>query len=157
MLLRRSVILPVTVEGLTQAEAARRFEVSTAFVSRLLARYRTEGDAAFEPRSRRPRTSPTALRASTVELILNLREQLAGTDASTHHRIRHDRIDTTGAVSLRRAGRMHHIGLGRAHAGTPVILLIADLDIHVINAHTGELLRALTLDPTRDYQPRFKT
>ncbi len=383
MSLRRSVILSVTVEGLSQAETARRYEVSESFVSRLLARWRVEGDAAFEPRSRRPLTSPTAIPAGTVELILNLREQLAGdgldagpativwhlqhrhhitvsaatvrrrlvaagliepepnkrprssyirfqaelpnemwqtdfthwrladrtevevltwlddhsryalsvtahrrvtgpavvdtftqcgadqgfpasvlsdnamvyttrfaggrggrnhlevaladlgiiqkhsrpnhpttcgkverfqqtlkkwlaarpapddltalqnlldgfvdeynhrrphrslnrstpaaayhrlpkatpagTDASTHHRIRHDRIDTTGAVSLRRAGRMHHIGLGRAHAGTPVILLIADLDIHVINAHTGELLRALTLDPTRDYQPQ---
>ena len=386
MSLRRSVILSVTVEGLTQAETARRYEVSESFVSRLLARWRVEGDAAFEERSRRPLTSPTAIPAGTVELILNLREQLtgdgldagpativwhlqhrhhitvsaatvrrrlvaagliepeprkrprtsyirfqaelpnemwqtdfthwrladrtevevltwlddhsryalsvtahrrvtgpavvdtftqcggdqgfpasvlsdnamvyttrfaggrggrnhlevalaelgiiqkhsrpnhpttcgkverfqqtlkkwlaarpapddltalqdllhgfvdeynhrrphrslnrstpaaayhrlpkatpAGTDTGTHHRIRHDRIDTTGAVSLRRAGRMHHIGLGRAHAGTPVILLIADLDIHVINADTGELLRALTLDPTRDYQPRFKT
>ena len=386
MSLRRSVILSVTVEGLSQAETARRYEVSESFVSRLLARWRVEGDVAFEARSRRPLTSPTAIPAATVELILNLREQLAGdgldagpativwhlqhrhhitvsaatvrrrlvaagliepeprkrprssyirfqaelpnemwqtdfthwrltdgteaevltwlddhsryalsvtahrrvtgptvvdtftqcgtdqgfpasvlsdnamvyttrfaggrggrnhlevalaelgitqkhsrpnhpttcgkverfqqtlkkwlaarpapndltalqdlldgfvdeynhrrphrslnrstpaaayhrlpkatpagTDAGTHHRIRHDRIDTTGAVSLRRAGRMHHIGLGRAHAGTPVILLIADLDIHVINAHTGELLRALTLDPTRDYQPRFKT
>ena len=385
MSLRRSVILSVTVEGLTQAETARRYEVSESFVSRLLARYRTEGDAAFEARSRRPLTSPTAIPPGTVELILNLREHLigqgldagpativwhlqhhhritvsaatvrrrlvaagliepeprkrprssyirfqaelpnemwqtdfthcglahgqaevltwlddhsryalsvtahvrvtgpivvdtftqsgadqgfpasvlsdnamvyttrfaggrggrnhlevalvelgitqkhsrpnhpttcgkverfqqtlkkwlaarpapdtiealqalldgftdeynhrrphrsldratpaavyhrlpktgpAGTDAGPHHRIRHDRIDTTGAVSLRRAGRMHHIGLGRAHAGTPVILLIADLDIRVIHAHTGELLRALTLDPTRNYQPRFKT
>jgi len=383
MSLRRSVILSVTVEGLTQAEAARRFEVSTAFVSRLLARYRTEGDAAFEPRSRRPRTSPTAVPASTVELILNLREHLngqgldagpvtiqwhlethhgvtvsvssirrrllaagliepapnkrprssyirfeadlpnecwqadfthtrladgtdievlswlddharyalsvtahrrvtgtavvetftqcaadqglpasvltdngmvfttrfaggrggrngletlladlgiiqkhsrpnhpttcgkverfqqtlkkwlaarprpadldqlqallddfveeynhrrphrsldratpaaayqrlpkatpTGTDADIHHRVRHDHVDTNGSVSLRRAGRMHHIGLGRALAGTPVIVLVADLDIRVIHAHTGEILRTLTLDPTRDYQPQ---
>jgi hypothetical protein len=29
----------------------------------------------------------------------------------------------------------------------------ARLDIRVINAATGELLRQLTLDPTRDYQP----
>ena len=35
-----------------------------------------------------------------------------------HHRVRHDRIDKTGAISLRRAGRLHHIGIGRAHAGT---------------------------------------
>jgi len=38
MSLRRSVILSVTVEGLTQAETARRYEVSESFVSRLLAR-----------------------------------------------------------------------------------------------------------------------
>lgn len=383
MSLRRSVILSVTVEGLSQAEAARRYEVSETFVSRLLARYRAEGDAALEPRSRRPKTSPTAVPASTVELILNLREQLvadgldagpetigwhlethhgivvsvstirrrllaagliepepnkrprssyirfeadlpnecwqsdfthtrladgtdvevlswlddharyalsvtahrrvtgtavvqtftqcaadqgipasvltdngmvfttrfaggrggrngletfladlgviqkhsrpnhpttcgkverfqqtlkkwlaarprpatiaelqalldafvdeynhrrphrslgratpaaayqrlpkaspAGTDTHTHHRVRHDHIDTNGSVSLRRAGRMHHIGLGRALAGTPVIVLVADLDIRVIHATTGEILRTLTLDPTRDYQPQ---
>ncbi len=53
-------------------------------------------------------------------------------------------------------GRLHHIGIGRTHARTHVILLILliqDLHIRVINATTGELLRELTLDPNRDYQP----
>lgn len=81
----------------------------------------------------------------------------AGTDVGPHYRIRHDRIDKTGAVSLRRGGRMHHIGIGRAHKGQAVILLIDDLDIRVIATDTGELLRALELDPNRGYQPRFKT
>lgn len=52
---------------------------------------------------------------------------------------------------------MHHIGIGRAHKHTPVVLIIDDLDIRVINNTTGELLRHLTLDPNRGYQPRFKT
>ncbi len=52
---------------------------------------------------------------------------------------------------------MHHISIGRAHKGTAIILLIDDLNIRVINNNTGELLRQLTLDPTRGYQPRFKT
>lgn len=80
---RRAVILAVTIEGLTQAEAARRYEVSESFVSRLLTRYRDEGDTAFEPRSRRPRTSPTAIADATVELIVNLRKDLTdrGLDA----------------------------------------------------------------------------
>src|SRR5207342_1542812 len=73
--------------------------------------------------------------------------------ADTHDRIRRDRVDTTGVVTLRHAGRLHHIGIGRTHARTPVLLLIQDLHIRVINAATGELLRELTLDPTRDYQP----
>jgi len=81
----------------------------------------------------------------------------AGPSAGAHYRVRHDRIDKTGAVSLRRAGRMHHIGIGRAHKHTRVILLIDDLDIRVIAADTGEMLRQLTLDPNRGYQPRFKT
>ena len=55
MSLRRAVIVSVTVEGLSQAEAARLYDVSESFVSRLLARWRAEGEAAFEPRSRRPK------------------------------------------------------------------------------------------------------
>lgn len=71
-----------------------------------------------------------------------------------HHRVRHDRIDRSGVVTLRHAGRLHHIGIGRAHAGTQVVLLVADLHIRVVATDTGELLRHLTLDPTRDYQPQ---
>jgi len=380
---RRAVILAVTVEGLSQAEAARRYEVSESFVSRLLTRYRTEGAAAFEPRSRRPLRSPSAVPDATVELIVNLRKDLtdqgldagpetiawhlqrthaitvststirrrlldagmitpepnkrpkssyirfaaelpnecwqsdfthwrladrtdteiltwlddhsryalsvtahrrvtgaivvdtfretagqhgfpasvltdngmvyttrfaggrggrnhlettlvdleieqkhsrpnhpttcgkverfqqtmqrwltacgpietindlqahldafvdtynhhrphrslnrttpavvyrllpkagpAGSSAGTHHRLRHDRVDTNGTITLRRAGRMHHIGIGRTHAHKTVIVLIDDLDIRVVHTTTGELLRRLTLDPDRDYQPR---
>jgi transposase InsO family protein len=73
--------------------------------------------------------------------------------ADTHHRVRRDRIDHSGVVTLRHHGRLHHIGIGRTHARTHVLLLIRDLHIRVINAATGELLRELTLNPTRDYQP----
>jgi transposase InsO family protein len=72
----------------------------------------------------------------------------------THERVRRDRIDDTGAVTIRYHGRLHHIGVGRTHARTHVLLLIQDLNIRIINAATGELLRDLVLDPTRDYQPR---
>lgn len=379
---RRAVILSVTVEGLSQAETARLYDVSEATVSRWLARYRAEGDTAFEPRSRRPKTSPTATDPRVVELIVNLRRKLTegGLDGGpvtiawhleAHHqvtvsvatirrrlidaglvvpepkkrprssyirfeaelpnecwqsdfthwpladgtdteilswlddharyalsvtayrhvtgpivvdtflecageqgvpaavltdnglvyttrfaggrggmnkfettltglgveqrhsrpnhprtcgkverfqqtlkrwltkqpraetiedlqaqldlfveeynnrrphsslqrrtptvvygllpktgppadgtnptvRVRHDRVDKTGAVTLRNDSRLHHIGIGRAHAGTPIVMLINGLDIRVIDTRTGELLRALTLDPTRDYQP----
>jgi transposase InsO family protein len=385
MSLRRAVIVSVTVEGLSQAQAARLYGVSESFVSRLLARWRSEGDAAFEARSRRPRTSPTALADDVVTAIVNLRVELTGegldagaqtiawhlherhglvvsvssvrrrlidagliepqprkrprssfirfeakvpnecwqsdfthwrladgTDveilswlddharyalsvtahhrvtgddvvetftataehtgfpasvlsdngmvytsrfafgrggrnqletllaslgidqklskpshpttcgkverfqqtlkrwltarppattiaelqeqldkfvvtynehrphraldrrtpavvynllpkatprsagAGAHIRVRNDRIDSTGSVSLRHAGRMHHIGIGRAHTAERVVLLIADLDIRIINRDTGKLLRHLQLDTTRGYQPRFK-
>jgi transposase InsO family protein len=77
------------------------------------------------------------------------------TDRTTdsHDRVRHDTIDTTGSVTLRVNGRLHHIGIGRTHARTPVLLLVHDLHVRVIHAATGELLRDLTLDPTKDYQP----
>jgi transposase len=290
----RLVITAIEVEGRTPAEVSAAYGVSRSWLYELLARYRAEGDAAFQPRSRRPRTSPRATPADTVELVLRLRKQLADAgldagadtigwhlthrhqvrlsratihriltragavtpapatrpkasylrfaaeqpnetwqwglhpppavhrhrrrdhhlarrpfpagaarlrappdhrpdraghlsaslrtarppgvlpqratpatayaarpkagpgadrDADTHDRLRTDRIDKTGCVTLRLAGRLHHIGIGRTHAGTHVLLLVQDLHIRVIDAATGELLRELVLDPSRDYQP----
>ena len=60
----------------------------------------------------------------------------------------------SGVVTLRHNGRRHHIGVGRTHTRTHVILLIQDLDVRVVNAITGELLRELTINTTKDYQPR---
>ena len=40
----------------------------------------------------------------------------------SHYRIRHDRIDTSGIVTLRHDSRLHHIGLGRRHARSDVLL-----------------------------------
>jgi transposase InsO family protein len=76
-----------------------------------------------------------------------------GERTDTHYRVRHDRIDKTGSVTLRHHTQLHYIGIGRTHAHTPVILLVADLDIRVVDTTTGELLRHLTLDPSRNYQP----
>nr|WP_235498077.1 IS481 family transposase [Frankia sp. R43] len=73
--------------------------------------------------------------------------------ADSHDRLRRDNVDTNGKLTLRVNGRLHHIGIGRTHARTPVLLLVHDLDVRVIHATTGELLRELTIDPTRDYQP----
>jgi transposase InsO family protein len=74
-------------------------------------------------------------------------------DADTHDRVRTDKIWAVGTVTLRHAGKLHHIGVGRAHAGTEVLILTQDLHIRIISKATGELLRELTLDPSRDYQP----
>jgi hypothetical protein len=78
-----------------------------------------------------------------------------GADRNTdsHDRVRTDKIDKTGCVTLRLAGRLHHIGIGRAHTGTHVLLLVQDLNVRVIDAATGELLRELVVDQSRDYQP----
>ncbi|MDR1393987.1 MAG: hypothetical protein LBJ62_08500 [Bifidobacteriaceae bacterium] len=66
-------------------------------------------------------------------------------------------IDKTGKVTLRHAGKLYHIGVGRTHARTPVTLLVQDLDITIVDAATGQVLRELVLDPTRTYQPTGKT
>jgi hypothetical protein len=73
--------------------------------------------------------------------------------SDAHDRIRADRVDTDGKLTLRHNGKLHHIGIGRTHARTRVLMLVHDLDVRVINAATGELLRELTIDPDRDYQP----
>ena len=56
----RLIITAVVVEGRSQREVARAYGINH-WVSRLVARSRAGGEAAFEPRSRRPRTSPTAI------------------------------------------------------------------------------------------------
>ena len=73
--------------------------------------------------------------------------------ADAHTQLRRDRVDTGGKVTLRHAGTLYSIGVGRTHARTRVILLVDDVDIRIIDAATGELLRELTLDPTKRYQP----
>lgn len=74
----RLIITAITIQGLTQAEAARTYGVSPGWVSNLVARWRHEGDAVFEPRSRRPHSTPNAIDDRTVELIVQLRQQLTG-------------------------------------------------------------------------------
>ena len=74
-------------------------------------------------------------------------------DTGTHNRVRTGRLDANGTVTLRHGGRLYHIGTGRTHARTHVLLLVQDLHIRIINAVTGELLRELILDPSKNYQP----
>jgi hypothetical protein len=68
------------------------------------------------------------------------------------YRLRHDKIDRYGKLTIRHRGRLHHIGLGRRHAGQTVAVLIAGRHIRVLT-DTGQLIRELGLDPNRDYQP----
>jgi transposase InsO family protein len=74
-----------------------------------------------------------------------------------HGRVRHDIVDSNGKLTLRYNSRLHHIGLGRRYAGTRVLMMIKDLHIRIVNDSTKEVLRDLTLDPSRDYQPQPKT
>ena len=61
-------------------------------------------------------------------------------------------VDSSGKLSLRHNGRLHHIGVGRTHARTPILMLINGHQIRIIHATTGELIRELTLNPNVDYQ-----
>jgi transposase InsO family protein len=70
-----------------------------------------------------------------------------------HYRVRRDKTDTSGVFTLRYDSQLRHIGLGREHARTHILVLVADRYVRAVNADTGQLLRELTLDPTKDYQP----
>ncbi len=72
----RSIIMSVVIEVRSQAETAHLYDVSLSWVSKLVDRYRADGDTALEPRSRRPHTSPGALDPTTVALIIDLRKSL---------------------------------------------------------------------------------
>jgi transposase InsO family protein len=67
------------------------------------------------------------------------------------YRVRRDKVDQGGRVTLRYRGRLHHIGIGRAYKGWRVILLVAGRQVQVLDID-GPPLRRLTLDPTSDYQ-----
>jgi transposase InsO family protein len=75
------------------------------------------------------------------------------TNPATHFRVRHDKVDKHGSLTIRYHSKLHHIGMGARHRGQDVVMLIADRDIRIVTPD-GELLRHLTLDPSRDYQPQ---
>src|SRR6201996_2718520 len=109
----RLVITAVTVEKRPVSEVARSYGVARSWVYTLLRRYQAEGEAAFEPRARRPRSSPSAISPGTAELIVALRKDLAGQglDAGPHticwHLEHHHRIRVSAATvsrTLRRQG-----------------------------------------------------
>jgi len=66
-------------------------------------------------------------------------------------RLRLDKVDTKGRITLRHRGRLHHIGIGNPYAGWRVAMLIDGLDIEIVGLD-GSPLRRLVLDPTKDYQ-----
>src|ERR1700678_4848909 len=74
----RLVITAVTIDKRPVSEVAKSYGVARSWVYALLARYQAEGEAAFEPRSRRPKTSPSAISDDAADLIARLRKDLAG-------------------------------------------------------------------------------
>jgi transposase InsO family protein len=81
---------------------------------------------------------------------------LPGLDIPSRFRVRRDKVDITGVITLRHNSRLHHIGLGRKLVGTRVIALVDGVRIRVIT-EDGELIRELVLDPSRDYQPHGRS
>src|SRR5215475_10761413 len=78
MLMARVVITAVVLEGRSKSVVARDYGVSRRWVQVLAARYLAEGEAAFEPRSRRPHASPQRTSQAVEDAIVALRKSLAG-------------------------------------------------------------------------------
>jgi transposase InsO family protein len=71
--------------------------------------------------------------------------------APGHYRLRYDRLDPKGKMSLRRAGRMHHLGVGTEHARKRVLALANDHQITVTDLTTGEVLSTHLIQPDKTY------
>ena len=71
--------------------------------------------------------------------------------APPHCRIRQDKV-SDGKITLRYRSRLYHIAVGRRHERSRLLILVADRDIRILTPD-GTLIRRLTLDPQRPYQP----
>ncbi|THE15621.1 hypothetical protein E1J17_18155, partial [Kocuria rosea] len=107
-----AIILAVTTGTMSQAEAARRFQVSRSWVSKLVARYRAVGEAAFTPGSRTAHHHPNAIP----------RQRAAHSHPGRAHHPRPRRTPPRQLAQLQRgpaqpavAGRLHPLVPGRSH------------------------------------------
>jgi len=91
--------------------------------------------------------TPAQAHAATIKATPNT----TTTSGPTHYRVRIDTVDKDGKISLRRAGKMHHLGVGIRHRRTNVLILINEHTVEVIAPTTGEHLSSHTIDPTRSY------
>lgn len=76
-------------------------------------------------------------------------------DGERHWRIRFDTVDTNGTVTLRWAGRLRHLGIGRPWKQTPVTLLTAGDEV-LVTTRAGELIAEFDLNPDLDYHPKTR-
>jgi hypothetical protein len=67
------------------------------------------------------------------------------------YRIRHYKVDATGNVSLRYRGLLFNLGIGRAYRGRRVVMMLAGRQVRILDEEY-QLIRELTIDPTKKYQ-----
>lgn len=100
--------------------------------------------------TRRPHRARDRATPATAYTALPKAEP-AGAKTPSHYRLRYDRVDKRGAITLRRAGRMHHLGIGANHTGKRVLALADDTTITVIELATGEILSHHDINPEKTY------
>ena len=139
--LGRYIVDAVVLEHRSPTRLARDHEISERWVFELLRRFREGGYAALEPRSRRLRSCPHQVDAKVQALIVKLRNELtaaghdAGPETIAHHlKGQLDQVPSVATVwrILKRKG-------------------LITLQPH--KRPKSSLIRALILDPARNYQP----
>ena len=68
-----------------------------------------------------------------------------------HYRVRHDSVDQFGKLSLRRAGKMHHLGVGIENQFKKVYVVVDHYKVSVVEKKTGEVLSRHSIEPSRNY------
>jgi transposase InsO family protein len=106
--------------------------------------FRLAYDEARPHRALGRRTPAEAYRASP-------KAHPAGRGAPGHLRLRYDLVDKGGRITLRRAGRLHHLGIGAAHARKRVLAIVDERAVTVVDLGTGEVLSSHLIAPDRDY------
>jgi len=91
------------------------------------------------------RRTPTEAYHATLKL------HPAGRGAPGHLRLRYDLADKKGSITLRRAGRLHHLAIGAAHARERVLAIVDEREVTVVALDTGEVLSSHLIEPGRDY------
>jgi transposase InsO family protein len=71
---------------------------------------------------------------------------------AVQYRVRRDKLDGYGKVTIRYQGRLRHLYVSYKRRRQPVTLLVAGAHLKVV-AEDGSILRELTLDSNRRYQP----
>lgn len=88
---------------------------------------------------------------ATPQTAYHARPKATPAGATEHFRIRHDTVDQFGKLTLRHGSRLHHLGIGRQHAATPVLILVATQTVTVISKTGHRLIATHTIDPDRNY------
>lgn len=123
---------------------ARPLPATTTELQDLLDRFRTWYNTA-RPHRALARAIPATAYTATPKATPT-------TTTTAEWRTRTDVIDPWGKISLRYAGKLRHLGVGRAHIGEPVLMLIHDNHVITSNATTGQIIAEHTINPTTNYQ-----
>ena len=127
---------------LAQQPKAQTVEELQAQLDQFKLRYNTQ-----RPHSSLGQQTPKAVYSQTPKATPKNKEFDA-------YRVRKDKTDDTGKVTLRREGTLHKLGTGRRNARTPVLLLVDETIVTVTHRHTGEVLSQHLIDPSRIYWPK---